>query len=224
MSRVRKSNLKVYPRARGGTCSMMTSLTLSGGLSPRTRGNLGSDPVSRTTLGSIPAHAGEPMGAGTPTRAIRVYPRARGGTIQGIPACWWSTGLSPRTRGNPEVLAVLHGITGSIPAHAGEPQDVCIRSVKTRVYPRARGGTTPTGNSGKEDYGLSPRTRGNPTIQIGKLRREGSIPAHAGEPSIISARCTPTRVYPRARGGTNQLGVPVQGIQGLSPRTRGNPR
>ena len=54
------------------------------------------------------------------------------------------------------------------------------------------------------------------------LRRERSIPAHAGEPDGRLLREMRTAVYPRPRGGTAT--APVQGIigGGLSPPTRGN--
>ena len=53
-----------------------------------------------------------------------------------------------------------------------------------------------------EYEGLSPRTRGNRSVTSRKLSKFGSIPAHAGEPSLTSSRPRAARVYPRARGGT----------------------
>ena len=50
-----------------------------------------------------------------------------------------------------------------------------------------------------------------------------SIPAHAGEPRPRSRDTPPTRVYPRACGGTHRKVVKDDGQQGLSPRMRGNP-
>ena len=50
----------------------------------------------------------------------------------------------------------------------------------------------------------------------------GSIPAHAGEPSIMRFGIGGERVYPRACGGTLiQFSLHVQTL-GLSPRMRGN--
>ena len=50
-------------------------------------------------------------------------------------------GLSPRMRGNP-TLPDLYGIRQrSIPAYAGEPRWIWIRSGTGQVYPRVCGGT-----------------------------------------------------------------------------------
>ena len=116
------------PRMRGNRESGINCCGLVQGLSPRMRGNLPAAirlgaifkpgvypracggtscwrglPRGRR-VGSIPAHAGEPLEvigsfrAGTP---IRVYPRACGGTYR--PLCSdepSGVGLSPRMRGN----------------------------------------------------------------------------------------------------------------------------
>ena len=55
------------------------------------------------------------------------------------------------------------------------------------------------------------------------LKRIGSIPARAGEPSSARCPCSPLRVYPRACGGTADGGLYRGRVAGLSPRVRGNP-
>ena len=52
----------------------------------------------------------------------RVYPRERGGTGRRLGLDAAAEGLSPRTRGNPAVPAVVQLESGSIPANAGEPR------------------------------------------------------------------------------------------------------
>ena len=96
----RVTKIKVYPRACGGTFIQSRRLILLIGLSPRVRGNL--SPVDRNlyTSGSIPARAGEPSQAGAQSPAIRVYPRACGGTLSMSRFLWRCRGLSPRVRGN----------------------------------------------------------------------------------------------------------------------------
>ena len=54
--------------------------------------------------------------------------------------------------------------------------------------------------------------------------REGSIPAHAGEPPPPASRRRVASVYPRPRGGTPICESCRSGRAGLSPPTRGNPR
>ena len=51
----------------------------------------------------------------------------------------------------------------------------------------------------------------------------GPIPAHAGQPTRLVFRCSPTRAYPRSRGATSASGLHGTAGQGLSPLTRGNP-
>ena len=123
-------------------------------------------------------------------------------------------GLSPRMRGN-------RG-HGSIPAHAGEPR--CDGRGTQRwldgVYPRACGGTRRRCRRVRPlAAGLSPRMRGN-LARSAPPRRPGSIPAHAGEPTSMTEH--PSRVYPRACGGTVAVKEDADVTTGLSPRMRGN--
>ena len=53
----------------------------------------------------------------------------------------WRTGLSPRLRGNLNLLCCKDGWLGSIPALTGKPIRGSIRRAAARVYPRAYGET-----------------------------------------------------------------------------------
>ena len=133
-----------------------------------------------------------------------------------------SSGLSPRLRGNRHHPQAAHHRHGSIPAPAGEPSRRPPGPAGSRVYPRACGGTLPTTSLTRGSRGLSPRLRGNQLIGFVHSHHAGSIPAPAGEPLGPRSTGTPSRVYPRACGGTEvQLITPRAG-QGLSPRLRGN--
>ena len=55
--------------------------------------------------------------------------------------------------------------------------------------------------------GLSPRVRGNPSERGVWEIRPGSIPARAGEPVKEVWDWTACQVYPRACGGTVDLGL-----------------
>ena len=112
------------------------------------------------------------------------------------------SGLSPRMRGNPVVKTDHVGVTGSIPAHAGEPPQAGWPGFFLKVYPRACGGTVTDLDGDNGDKGLSPRMRGNRTIGYPEAHGCGSIPAHAGEPIQSMSRSPTRRVYPRACGGT----------------------
>ena len=50
-----------------------------------------------------------------------------------------------------------------------------------------------------------------------------SIPAGAGEPDSTPLSLSRRGVYPRGCGGTIGRALRCRGIQGLSPRVRGNP-
>ncbi len=192
------------------------------GLSPRTRGNPTVEAGEGQEKGSIPAHAGEPHLAICSSRNSRVYPRARGGTIISTKERLSTAGLSPRTRGNPVSSFIAVEGRGSIPAHAGEPRVGLVDIAASGVYPRARGGTLWMVGASLGSLGLSPRTRGNLGEGFCHVRYPGSIPAHAGEPSVQTPRGISARVYPRARGGTFRVSRSCASSGGLSPRTRGN--
>ena len=131
-------------------------------------------------------------------------------------------GLSPRVRGNPHRLDRAGDFRRSIPARAGEPRPSGTSATRSRVYPRACGGTRLLPAPGGLDLGLSPRVRGNPRDLGRGHALRGSIPARAGEPSSSRLRGLCVWVYPRACGGTALVGSPTDTARGLSPRVRGN--
>ena len=95
-------------------------------------------------------------------------------------------------------------------------------SIINRVYPRACGGTSMVMQYGGEQYGLSPRLRGNHLILAGEGTRRRSIPAPAGEPIWAFLIKIGHGVYPRACGGTGPPSPQCARRGGLSPRLRGN--
>ena len=64
-----------------------------------------------------------------------------GGTFFSLMASAVAGGLSPRVRGNPEVLVGLSLVLGSIPACAGEPGGERDEHFDSVFYPRVCGGT-----------------------------------------------------------------------------------
>ena len=213
---------EVYPRACGGTFIKDYIAERGYGLSPRVRGNLGSGRKWATSIGSIPARAGEPLPSGASPAAPRVYPRACGGTLDDFGKERRNDGLSPRVRGNRDYE--VHEAVGhrSIPARAGEPRTAQENPPVRGVYPRACGGTARAAAEDEPQPGLSPRVRGNRQALSGPLDRRGSIPARAGEPCTAAERESGGRVYPRACGGTSVAYTLTWTMQGLSPRVRGN--
>ena len=213
---------RVYPRVCGGTRHPKRAWRPLAGLSPRVRGNPRASAPSGPRRGSIPACAGEPAWSRSVKAITRVYPRVCGGTIQRCAALAPSLGLSPRVRGNHARTGSAPAARGSIPACAGEPGSVAGRRWWARVYPRVCGGTGALHRRILQEWGLSPRVRGNPVHARGLAGRVGSIPACAGEPPTPGTGATQGWVYPRVCGGTCKTTVKVTGEPGLSPRVRGN--
>ena len=196
---------RVYPRVYGGTFGMRSVLPVRLGLSPRVRGNL--PDAARTLLDnrSIPACAGEPAINRESRRSLWVYPRVCGGTPQTERPQTGYYGLSPRVRGNPEVMTPGISLQRSIPACAGEPAFFCHFSGKSQVYPRVCGGTLLKEGFPCINKGLSPRVRGNLQDNHNARAAVGSIPACAGEPFVQSLGRIIRRVYPRVCGGTHHV-------------------
>ena len=134
-----------------------------------------------------------------------------------------SPGLSPRVRGNLPAALGEEGRPGSIPACAGEPGRRSSAPATWRVYPRVCGGTLPSAARDFATAGLSPRVRGNHFRDRRPRLRGGSIPACAGEPWRERPGERRAGVYPRVCGGTIAHRDVRFGVQGLSPRVRGNP-
>ena len=159
-------------------------------------------PTVSTTLGSIPACAGEPICLWHLCHTIQVYPRVCGGTsVEATPESRRS-GLSPRVRGNHASVTALTSLQRSIP--------------------RVCGGTTLRDATVQEGSGLSPRVRGNPRCYRRLSGPGWSIPACAGEPFGAGCVQSVQRVYPRVCGGTAVKSAIDMERQGLSPRVRGN--
>ena len=244
MPRGCRSNAGVYPRACGGTGFGGGVLVGKAGLSPRVRGNRSTPSDACICWGSIPARAGEPVGAAAGALHRRVYPRACGGTqsIDNYSHNPW--GLSPRVRGNriavnlavrdvgsiparagePALDDLDDAGDGSIPARAGEPAAYEQRRLQSEVYPRACGGTRASSARANSLDGLSPRVRGNPCRTSHLSNPGGSIPARAGEPAMRIPIQRSVTVYPRACGGTPKQYYSRTSTTGLSPRVRGNPQ
>ena len=185
---------------------------------PRVCGGTPGNPALR----SIPAYAGEPHPYCPLWQCLPVYPRVCGGTRGCEDAVKISPGLSPRMRGNRPQARVLVSQGRSIPAYAGEPGCRCCSGGRQEVYPRVCGGTPLPPGPGNPTGGLSPRMRGNQGRHVATGTNLGSIPAYAGEPCSHQTIIAVRKVYPRVCGGTSSRRRAGYGMDGLSPRMRGN--
>ena len=120
---------------------------------------------------------------------------------------------------------VIGGKSGrSIPAYAGELPAARRLTALRPVYPRVCGGTNLNDGLPFAGFRLSPRMRGNPIAGPIAHRREGSIPAYAGEPASRTNPTGASTVYPRVCGGTIGAVSKNSKQPRLSPRMRGNRR
>ncbi len=218
----RDDRRRAYPRARGATRIAREECAKRGGLSPRTRGNRPRPARLLRRAGPIPAHAGQPGACGPRGPSNRAYPRARGATTLQSGCALLILGLSPRTRGNRVNAWRRCCCAGPIPAHAGQPGAGAAASGVLGAYPRARGATSAAICKRQPQRSLSPRTRGNRHVRCRHPPLFGPIPAHAGQPPSPAASRMRRRAYPRARGATFGLELLRVGLEGPSPRTRGN--
>ena len=176
----------------------------------------------RVLEGSIPAHTGKPCRGGRWTCPGRVYPRPHGEAGRQVPATFRSAGLSPPTRGSPNVLVALREPQRSIPAHTGKPPGR-RRSVRpSAVYPRPHGEAATATTTTRPRRGLSPPTRGSHHDLHAPVPGRGSIPAHTGKPARSKRSGCPMRVYPRPHGEASASFCRRESVLGLSPPTRGS--
>ena len=152
---------RAYPRGRGGAGRTVTGWWVDLGLSPRTRGSRWSARSTSSSLGPIPADAGEPWCLGRAPTALGAYPRGRGGASEDAIDELVRKGLSPRTRGSPPGDHRRILVLRPIPADAGEPAGLAAPSENFRAYPRGRGGAVEVTRASNALQGLSPRTRGS---------------------------------------------------------------
>ena len=206
MNRARVASCsRVYPRACGGTAECLWEGNALAGLSPRVRGNPPVPAPVPAPFRSIPARAGEPPAIPRSSSTSPVYPRACGGTRPPRRRATVPAGLSPRVRGNPKLRRAVPSYTRSIPARAGEPKRDPGLDIRSRVYPRACGGTLSKDDPRLLLVGLSPRVRGNPLSK--------------DDPRLLLVGLSP-----RVRGNPLSKNDPRLLLVGLSPRVRGNLR
>ena len=151
-----------------------------------------------------------------------VYPRPRGEALVAQHVRESPPGLSPPTRGSRPMSGRSAGIPGSIPAHAGKPPSGITNILERRVYPRPRGEAMSARIAFVSPPGLSPPTRGSRDRPEAADAHLGSIPAHAGKPSVPPSPSLTCRVYPRPRGEAIGGYWDPDNRWGLSPPTRGS--
>ena len=152
-------------------------------------------------VGSIPAGAGEPPKGVGQSFHVRVDPRGCGGAVNTMQQEVLESGRSPRVRGSHFSRHVARRRAGSIPAGAGEPYRLGKCACTRRVDPRGCGGAAYDIDGHDFLEGRSPRVRGSQRQECFDRPYLGSIPAGAGEPTVLRVAIGDRRVDPRGCGG-----------------------
>ena len=134
---------------------------------------------------------------------------------------WMRAGSSPRVRGTRRRSAVAMLKAGIIPACAGNT--LCIRGTGSpmRDHPRVCGEHTNAQASPDTCRGSSPRVRGTPDDELFYARRDGIIPACAGNTFEIVGVVGHIRDHPRVCGEHVLTCGVTCATRGSSPRVRG---
>ena len=212
----------VDPRSRGGAAPSAHLSPSVSGRSPLARGSLRRRLRERGRERSIPARAGEPSPRTSARASSRVDPRSRGGASRPYRCASSHWARSPLARGSPSRIVVGMGITGSIPARAGEPRASASRGRGCGVDPRSRGGALAFSVALAVQTGRSPLARGSLDQHLARPLRLGSIPARAGEPAPCCVIHVPEGVDPRSRGGAGFYCTEARSASGRSPLARGS--
>ena len=169
-----------HPRACGEHATSAGSNAGKAGSSPRLRGTPPPSPRHGLSDGIIPALAGN--------------------TIEKVGYIKVPAGSSPRLRGTPRVSTGRRARRGIIPALAGNTRACATRAPPKRDHPRACGEHEPFSLSAVTVAGSSPRLRGTHHHRRIRSRRDGIIPALAGNTADHVVDLRVHRDHPRACG------------------------
>ena len=198
------SLMKVHPRSRGAAWQHAGLVQDVEGPSPLTRGSRHDTGAETWHVGSIPAHAGQPLSASRQARLFWVHPRSRGAAPKTPGMSIKTKGPSPLTRGSQTDDEEAEGERRSIPAHAGQPKAGTVCGCSVWVHPRSRGAARRITVEHARLEGPSPLTRGSQAQGYAHCERKGSIPAHAGQPQARRVLAGLTGVHPRSRGAASR--------------------
>ena len=176
-----------HPRACGELCYHVIRLAVDYGSSPRMRGTRAPGHFVFVCPRIIPAHAGnscrtDGWKAGRPD-----HPRACGELQLTLKLFDLDLGSSPRMRGTHPRTPYLGCWGRIIPAHAGNSISKQATARKHTDHPRACGELSILTSTSVRCAGSSPRMRGTLRLDLGELRRDRIIPAHAGNSGVSGA-------------------------------------
>ena len=169
-----------HPRVCGEHPSSELITIMSIGSSPRMRGTLAAERAVKRRYGIIPAYAGN-TGLGLERLdSDRDHPRVCGEHVPGVWTCRGYWGSSPRMRGTPPLMRPARIPRGIIPAYAGNTGEWTQQAYVVGDHPRVCGEHQCKKTERHLAWGSSPRMRGTPKSKTDNAKKNGIIPAYAG--------------------------------------------
>ena len=212
-----------HPRVCGANADERDVSDLVAGSSPRVRGELDGHVLDADDGRIIPACAGRtPATRGHRTRGPD-HPRVCGANRMCCSLSMRRAGSSPRVRGELPVGPLGLGWDRIIPACAGRTPSRRSNEPDRPDHPRVCGANYMIANFKDGGHGSSPRVRGERRRHRHHGGGERIIPACAGRTPTSSAPSTHPPDHPRVCGANNVVMPLGDGLDGSSPRVRGEP-
>ena len=145
----------------------------------------------------------------------------RGEHFRRVDVCVAPLGSSPHARGTPRERPITRVHRGIIPACAGNTAQRESELGRDWDHPRMRGEHFGVSHFSAVNMGSSPHARGTHCPPYAHKRRDGIIPACAGNTSTGIRAPESTRDHPRMRGEHITLSLVVSPVPGSSPHARG---
>ena len=193
------------------------------GSSPRMRGTPRFARQERGLPGIIPAYAGNTLSRPCGVVPVRDHPRVCGEHRRYKRHAVTFSGSSPRMRGTRYSEVTARGISGIIPAYAGNTVGRCrVRWIRWD-HPRVCGEHPSGPHELAWITGSSPRMRGTLLESSQLLYIERIIPAYAGNTPNANISALSIWDHPRVCGEHKPTTKRSARIRGSSPRMRGTP-
>ena len=191
------------------------------GSSPLSRGIRDGTVVERFTTRIIPALAGNTRRSTGLSSELKDHPRSRGEYFGPRSEMAATIGSSPLSRGIHMWLCEKNGVSGIIPALAGNTHSTASALTANADHPRSRGEYWSTGRAASSVLGSSPLSRGIRVALDGSVGGGGIIPALAGNTRVRPSCVSIHRDHPRSRGEYAHNIVRGPSAPGSSPLSRG---
>ena len=193
------------------------------GSSPLARGTPTNAVTGNGLTGLIPARAGNTRSKTSRREPLGAHPRSRGEHAFNNRSKSPSSGSSPLARGTLKRTHIATAAVGLIPARAGNTRLFLSLPRNPRAHPRSRGEHRRRKVAAASSSGSSPLARGTRIPRRRLVRRQGLIPARAGNTAQFARKGTTRGAHPRSRGEHPSAGGRVLQVKGSSPLARGTP-